>query len=97
MITRGVPDLHPDSDKYYRLQWSATELGDSVTIDSVDWTVPVGLLANFTGQEGLLVGVRLSAPTATEGEKYDVTCQIGTSLGETLNEVIRIRVSTDGH
>lgn len=97
MITRIVPDLHPDSSKWYRLAWSQSELGDSVTISTVEWTIPAGLQADETEQAGLTVGVRLSDDGATVGSYYDVTCKITTSDNEVLHEVIRIRVSTEGH
>lgn len=98
MITDRVPDLHPDSSKFYRIAWRAGELGASTTIDSVTWTVPAGLQNDEQSQSGLTVGVRLSDDgTAVVGQSYDVLCEIETSTNETLHEGIRITVSTDGH
>ena len=97
MITRGVPDLHPSSSKWYFLGWSQTELGTDVTISTVTWTVPAGLQQDATSQNGLTVGIRLSVNGATTGSYYDVTCKITTTNAETLHEVLRITVSAEGH
>ena len=97
MITRGDLYLHPDSSKWYWLQWSATELGDGVTISAVNWTLPAGISEDATSQSGLTVGIRLSNVTGSVGDVFDVTCQIVTTNSETLHEVLRITLSTDGH
>jgi len=97
MIVRNVPDLHPDSSKWYWLEWQERELGTDTTIQTADWTVPAGLTADAYGATGLKTGVRLSVSTATAGDVVQVVCKITTSLGETLHEGIQVQVSTEGH
>ena len=97
MISRGVPDLYPESSKWYWLEWSQTELGDGVAISSVTWTVPVELTSDAEDQTGLTVGIRLSVDTGVSGSYYDVVCKITTNNDETLHETLRITVSDEGH
>ena len=97
MISRNVPPLHPDSSKWYWLRWNQTEIGDGITISSVDWTVPAGLSQDLVGLSGLSVGVRLSVDGGSAGTYYDVVATVTTSKPEVLNETLRILVSTDGH
>lgn len=96
MITRGVPDLHPSSEYFYKLDWAAA-LGADVTISSVAWTVPPGLRQIATSQMDAVCGVKLADDGATVGDFYDVTCEITTSTGEDLNQVLRVTVGYEGY
>ena len=96
MITRGVPDLHPSSEYFYSLDWAAA-LATDVTISAVTWTAPTGLQALATSEAGTVVGVKLADDGATVGETYDVTCEITTSTGEDLNQVLRVTVGYEGY
>lgn len=96
MITRGVPDLHPDSEYFYELNWAGV-LADGVTIDSASWTVPAGLSAVATSQSDATVGVKLSVDTAAIGSLHDIVCQIVTSTDLTLHQILRVRVGYEGY
>ena len=96
MITRGVPDLNPSSEYFYSLDWAAA-LADGVTISAVSWTVPAGLQALAYSQTGAQTGVKLANDGAIVGETYDVTCEITTSTGEDLNQVLRVTVGYEGY
>lgn len=97
MITRAVPDLHPDSSKWYWLQWSQAELGEEVVITSAVWTVPAGLSEDETDRQGTSVGIRLSVAGAEIESVHDVTVKIMTNNSETLHETLRVTVSAEGH
>ena len=97
MIVRGIPDLHPDSSKWYWLVWSDNELGTDTTVQTADWIIPAGLTADQYGASDLKVGVRLSVSTAVVGDILDVVCKITTSTNETLHESFRLVISTEGH
>jgi len=71
-ICRNVPQLDPDSSKWYHLQWPSSELGDGVTIDTSDWTMPAGLVEDASTATGLITSVRLSVATGTATGSYDV-------------------------
>ena len=95
MITRGVPNLHPSSEYFYKLDWAAA-LADGITISAVSWTVPAGLQNLAESQSGTITGVKLADDGATLGQTYDVVCEITTSTDEDLNQVLRITVGYDG-
>lgn len=93
-MIKDAPPKHPDSSKWYWLQWSSTELQDA-TITSSSWTLPDGVVSDQESATGMLVGVRVSGGTLDAD--YDLQNQITTSSGEILNESIRIRIRNAGH
>lgn len=106
MIARP-PGLYPASSKEYALVWSATELGDSVTITQSQWgsllsgafttTMPTGLQKDAESQSGLTTTIRVSVDGGSEGDVCNLVNQITTSAGETIHETIPIRISSDAH
>lgn len=96
MIDRGVPNIHPDSSYYYEVDW-APALDDGVTISTSAWDVPTGLQQDAVSQTSTKAGIKLSVDGGTVGEYYDLTCTIGTSTSETLNQVLRVRVGYEGY
>ena len=93
-MIRNAPPKHPDSSKWYWLQWDATEL-DSATISTSSWTLPAGLTQDAVAVSGALVGIRISGGTL--GQDYDVVNNITTSSSEDLRETLRIRIRESGH
>lgn len=95
MIKDAAP-LHPESSKWYWMQWEQTEL-NGAAIATSSWTVPAGLTKVDEAVSGLLVGIKLSVNTAVLGDDIDIQNKIITSLPETLNESLRIRIRESGH
>lgn len=93
-MIKDAPPKHPDSSKWYWLQWDATEL-DGATISASTWTVPAGITQDAVSASGLLVGIRISGGTL--GQDYDLINNITTSSGEDLREGLRIRIRESGH
>jgi len=93
-MIRNAPPKHPDSSKWYWLQWPADELQKAV-ITSSNWTVPDGLMLDMKMESGYRVGLRLSG--GVDGEDYEIVNQIQTNNSETLHEVMIIRCRTSGH
>lgn len=93
-MIRNAPPKHPDSAKWYWLEWPADEL-QKATITASTWTAPEGLDIDTDSKNGYRVGVRLSG--GVDGEDYIVTNQINTSNSEILHEQITIRIAETGH
>lgn len=93
MIRNAAPK-HPDSSKWYWLQWPADEL-DGAAITSSSWQLPTGLTEDDSLVDGLLVGIRLSG--GNEGADLVVWNNITTSAGEDLRQALLIRIRTSGH
>lgn len=93
-MIRDAPPKHPDSSKWYWLQWDDTEL-DNASITGLTVTLPDGIDADEQSITGRMTGVRLSG--GTQGQYYKVRVQITTSGGETLHETLLLRVDEVGH
>jgi len=94
MIT-NAPPKHPDSSKWYWLEWSSEEL-QGASITSSDWTVTSGSVSvSNTSLQGYVVGVLLSGGTA--GDTCRIENRIITSASEDIRTSLRITVSQDGH
>lgn len=93
-MIRNAPPKHPDSSKWYWLEWSKKELQGAL-ITASTWTLPAGLTADAEQQSGYRVGVRVSG--GAEGEDHDLVNQITTDAGETLHETLRLRIRSTGH
>ncbi len=93
-MIRKAPPLHPDSSKWYWLEWSEKEL-QGATIDVATWTLPPGITEDASAVTGRRVGIKVSG--ATLGQDYEAKLQIQTSGGETLHEYLIIRCRNTGH
>ncbi len=93
-MIKDAPPKHPDSDKWYYLQWHDSELDGSAIISS-NWVVPAPLVNEQQMIIGLLVGVRLSGGVLADD--YDVVNKITTSSSEAIQETMRIRIRESGH
>lgn len=93
-MIRNAPPKHPDSSKWYWLDWSADEL-QNATITGSTWTLPAGITKDAEIQSGYRVGIRLSGGAL--GEAYELLNQITTDSNETLHETLRITISNSGH
>lgn len=93
-MIKNAPPKHPQSSKWYWLQWSATEL-QNATISTSTWTVPAGITKDQISVVGLLVGIRLSGGTLDQD--YELENKITTSNGETLHETLIVRIKRSGH
>jgi len=90
-----IPPKHPDSTKWYWIEWSATEL-DSATILTSTWDPVTGITIADSTFVGYYCGVKLSG--GTEGEMYQMVNEITTDKGETLHEIMRVCVlALGGH
>ncbi len=92
-----IPPKHPDSSKWYWIEWSATEL-DNAPILTSTWTVPSGITVADSTFVGYYVGVKLSG--GTDGEMYEIVNKITTDAPrtETLHEIMRVCVlALGGH
>ncbi|MEJ1358343.1 MAG: hypothetical protein RPU51_09245 [Candidatus Sedimenticola sp. (ex Thyasira tokunagai)] len=90
----NAPAKHPDSTKWYWLQWSNTELQGTTIVGAV-WTLPPGLVMEHSSISGVLAGVKVSGGTLDDD--YEVKLKITTSGDETLHEYLRIRCRKSGH
>lgn len=93
MIKDAAPK-HPDSSKWYWLEWDSTEL-NGAAISTSAWNLPAGITQDAVAVSGLMVGIRLSGGTLNQD--YDVQNNITTSNGENLRERIRIYIREEGH
>ncbi len=93
-MIRHAPPKHPQSSKWYWLEWPAEELQKATITDS-SWTVPEGLVLDAQEHFGFRVGLRVSG--GVEGQNYEVTNQIITDNSETLHESMIIRCRASGH
>lgn len=93
-MIRNAPPKHPDSAKWYWLEWSEQEL-DAATIAQAAWVVPAGLTQDADAVSGRRAGIKLSGGTLDED--YELKLTIDTSGGETLNEHMIIRCRKSGH
>ena len=93
-MIKNAPPKHPDSTKWYWLEWSSDELQES-DIETSTWTVPEGITQETDSMSGYRVGIRISG--ATLDQDYELVNQIQTSNGETLHESILIRCRLSGH
>jgi len=93
-MIRNAPPKHPDSSKWYWLEWPAAEL-DGATITNSSWQLPTGLVKNDSMLSGRLVGIRLSGGSLDDD--LVVWNNITTSSGEDLREALLIRIRETGH
>lgn len=93
-MIRNAPPKHPDSSKWYWLDWPAKEL-QSASITTSTWLLPVGITNDAESLSGKRVGIRLGG--GTDGQDYNVINEIVTSSGEVLHETLVIRCRTSGH
>ena len=93
-MIRFAPPKHPDSTKWYWLEWSKEEL-QQASITGSSWSLPGGISLSQESLSGYRVGIRLSGGTLDQD--YDIVNRITTSAGETLHETLRIRVRSSGH
>lgn len=80
----------PDAVLDYAFDWNANWLQTDESISSHVVTVETGLTKDSDNEASGVVTVWLSGGTA--GERYDVGCEIVTSLGRTDERTIRITV-----
>lgn len=90
----SIPPKHPDSEKWYWLEWSEDEL-QGETISSQAWTVPAGLVEMTTAISGRRCGIKLAGGTL--GEWVELEVEIVTTGGETLHERLTIEIDFKGH
>ncbi|MBN4063471.1 hypothetical protein JYT79_01685 [Cardiobacterium sp. AH-315-I02] len=93
-MIRKAPPKHPDSSKWYFLQWSSKELQNASITSSV-WVLPADIVAEQESVVDLLVGVRLSGGVLESD--YDVVNKITTSVGENIQVTMRLRIRATGH
>lgn len=93
-MIRNAPPKHPDSSKWYWVEWSSDEL-DGAAITGSTWTAPAGITIDQESLSGYRAGVRLSGGTL--GAEYDLVNEITTDAGELLHETLKIRVLESGH
>jgi hypothetical protein len=93
-MIRNAPPKHPDSTKWYWIEWSADEL-QNAAVTASSWDLPAGISMDQQSLSGYRAGVRLSG--GTDGEKYEVVNTISTDAGETLHETLLIRIRDTGH
>ena len=93
-MIRNAPAKHPDSHKWYYLQWSKTELQDAA-ITAIAWTLPAGIISEAESFAQQTAGIKLSGGTLDTD--YKLLLQITTSGGEVLHEEIMIRIRETGH
>lgn len=93
-MIRNAPPKHPDSAKWYWLEWPSEELQKATIVDS-SWTSTDGLVIDAQSKDGYRVGVRVSG--GVELSDYVLTNQITTNNSEILHEQITIRVRQSGH
>lgn len=93
-MIRNAPPKHPVSDKWYWLQWPADEL-QKATILTSSWQAPAGITVESEMMSDYRVGVRLSG--GDDRSDYQLVNQITTDNGETLHEILLIRVRDSGH
>lgn len=93
-MIRNAPPKHPDSVKWYWLEWPAEELQKATIVDS-SWTSEAGLQIDAQSRDGYRVGVRVSG--GDELSDYVLTNQITTNNSEVLHEQLIVRVRQSGH
>jgi len=93
-MIRNAPPKHPDSAKWYFLEWSAEELQNAAITNS-SWILPSGITLDGESISGYRAGVRLRG--GTQGQTYEIVNQITTDAGETLHETLLIHVQDSGH
>lgn len=93
-IIRNGPPKHPSSEKWYYLQWNATELQGAV-ISTITWTVPSGITKLSESINGMFVGIKLSGGTL--GQEYACALEINTNLPEILHATLVVKIDSKGH
>jgi hypothetical protein len=90
---RQWPTKDPDETLDYSIDWSQVLAADDDTIDSVVWTIPVGLTKISQQEANGVATVWLSGGTQRLGG-YVIACRLETTGGRTYDRSVRLAVSS---
>lgn len=83
-------DKDPDEVLDYLIDWGSRRLDEGDTIVSSSWTVPAGLTQTDAAFTDTTTTVWLSGGTL--GTTYEITSQIVTAGGRTMEQTARLRI-----